>query len=543
MDCYLVGGAVRDMLLGLKVADRDFVVVGATAQSMGRLGFLPVGSEFPIFLHPKTKEEYALARTERKIAKGYKGFAFRADPSITLEEDLKRRDLTINAMAVDSRALAPFSPESARHPVGHCAGAGSDACAEIPGIDPDSADLIDPYGGLEDLRRGVLRHVSEAFREDPVRALRCARFAARFGFEADPETLGLIRDMAEAGEIDALTPERARKELDSGLMTGWPSEMFRLLDRSGALERVFPEIAALRGAPNPWQDAGLGPQEADAFACAMGALDAGAELGLSAEQRHALLTLFFASRQDVERFCARTRASARQKKFALAVRQNAPLLLDPGRRDGEQALSCLRSLNARHDATDLMLAIDCVDAAARLNAETALRLCPSFSPDALGAEPVAEPGAMRLGRSAPQVGEPGRLGRRRLGAIEFPLDSAPAQKARRIEERQRRLRARRERGDAPRSPLAQAAALSWLRAKDAIAALNFSDLEQNTREQKAAASAEIRRRSQRAAELALKSPAPGEAGGIATALGAGSGRPQGSEKKGEAGQGLGGARL
>ena len=285
MDCYLVGGAVRDMLLGLKVADRDFVVVGATAQSMGRLGFLPVGSEFPIFLHPKTKEEYALARTERKIAKGYKGFAFRADPSITLEEDLKRRDLTINAMAVDSRSLAPFSPESARAPVGHCAGAGSDACAEIPGIDPDSADLIDPYGGLEDLRRGVLRHVSEAFREDPVRALRCARFAARFGFEADPETLGLIRDMAEAGEIDALTPERARKELDSGLMTGRPSEMFRLLDRSGALERVFPEIAALRGAPNPWQDAGLGPQRADAFACAMGALDAGAELGLSAEQR------------------------------------------------------------------------------------------------------------------------------------------------------------------------------------------------------------------------------------------------------------------
>ena len=271
----------------------------------------------------------------------------------------------------------------------------------------------------------------------------------------------------------------------------------------------------------------------------MGALDAGAELGLSAEQRHALLTLFFASRQDVERFCARTRASARQKKFALAVRQNAPLLLDPGRRDGEQALSCLRSLNARHDATDLMLAIDCVDAAARLNAETALRLCPSFAPDARGAEPAAR----RLGRSAPQGGKPGRLGRRRLGAIEFPLDSAPAQKARRIEERQRRLRARREQGDAPRSPLAQAAALSWLRAKDAIAALDFSDLEQNTREQKAAASAEIRRRSQRAAELALKSPAPGEAGGIATAIGAGSGRPQGSEKKGEAGQGLGGARL
>ena len=207
MKTYLVGGSVRDELLGLAAQDRDHVVVGADPAEMARHGFRPVGADFPVFLHPETHEEYALARTERKIAPGYKGFDFHADSSVTLEDDLRRRDLTINAMA---RA--------------------------------EDGTLVDPYGGERDLRAGVLRHVSEAFAEDPVRILRVARFAARFGFAVAPETLALMRRMVESGEADALVPERVWQELSRGLMEKIPSRMIAVLRECGALARILPEV-------------------------------------------------------------------------------------------------------------------------------------------------------------------------------------------------------------------------------------------------------------------------------------------------------------
>ena len=207
MKTYLVGGSVRDELLGLPVQDRDHVVVGATPAQMVERGFRPVGSDFPVFLHPETREEYALARTERKTAPGYKGFVFHADADVTLEEDLKRRDLTINAMARG-----------------------------------EDGRLVDPYGGEKDLRARVLRHVSDAFAEDPVRILRVARFAARFGFSIAPETLALMKRMVQSGEADALVPERVWQELARGLMEKSPSRMVAVLRECGALGRILPEV-------------------------------------------------------------------------------------------------------------------------------------------------------------------------------------------------------------------------------------------------------------------------------------------------------------
>ena len=218
MRIYAVGGAVRDELLGLPVADRDYVVVGATPEEMVAQGFKPVGKDFPVFLHPQTHEEYALARTERKTGRGYKGFQVFAAPEVTLEEDLARRDLTINAIAKDEAGL-----------------------------------FIDPYGGTADLKAGILRHVSPAFVEDPVRVLRVARFAARFGFAIAPETLALMREMAANGEVDALVPERVWQELARGLMEKTPSRMFLALRECGALARILPELDALFGVPQTEQ--------------------------------------------------------------------------------------------------------------------------------------------------------------------------------------------------------------------------------------------------------------------------------------------------
>jgi len=214
MQIYIVGGAVRDRLLGLEVKDRDWVVVGASVTAMLDKGFKPVGKDFPVFLHPHSHEEYALARTERKTGKGYHGFAFHADESVTLEQDLARRDLTINAMAQD-----------------------------------DDGALIDPYHGEQDLRDGILRHVSPAFAEDPVRILRLTRFAARFGFRVAPETLQLMRDMVQAGEVDALVAERVWQEMAKALMEEKPSRFFMVLRDCGALERILPELDALFGVP------------------------------------------------------------------------------------------------------------------------------------------------------------------------------------------------------------------------------------------------------------------------------------------------------
>ena len=213
---YCVGGAVRDQLLGLPVQDHDWVVVGSTPEEMVARGFKPVGADFPVFLHPDTHEEYALARTERKVAQGYKGFNVYASPDVTLEQDLKRRDFTVNAMALDA-----------------------------------DGTLIDPYGGQCDVQAGVLRHVSEAFAEDPVRILRGARFAARFDFSIAPETRELMRSMVDNGEVDALVAERVWQELARGLMERHPSRFFMALRACGALKKILPEADALFGVPQP----------------------------------------------------------------------------------------------------------------------------------------------------------------------------------------------------------------------------------------------------------------------------------------------------
>ncbi|MCX7628365.1 MAG: multifunctional CCA addition/repair protein [Methylophilaceae bacterium] len=255
MEIYCVGGAVRDELLGLQVQDRDYVVVGATPEQMVAQGFQPVGKDFPVFLHPLTHEQYALARTERKIARGYRGFQVYASPEVTLEQDLARRDLTINAIARDA-----------------------------------SGRLIDPYGGCADLREGVLRHVSPAFAEDPVRILRVARFAARFpNFRIAAETLDLMRTMVDEGEVDALVPERVWQELAKGLMEAVPSRMFLTLRECGALARILPEVDRLFGVPQPPQH----HPEIDTGVHTMMVVD------LAATQNHSLPVRFAALTHDL----------------------------------------------------------------------------------------------------------------------------------------------------------------------------------------------------------------------------------------------------
>ena len=252
MKIYSVGGAVRDELLGLPVQDCDWVVVGGTPEAMVAQGYKPVGKDFPVFLHPRTKEEYALARTERKTAPGYKGFVFHTDASVTLEEDLARRDLTINAIARS-----------------------------------EAGELADPYGGRADIAAKVLRHVSPAFAEDPVRILRVARFAARFAdFTLAPETLDLMRAMVTSGEVDHLVPERSWQEIARGLMEARPSRMFEVLRACGALERLLPEVAALFGVP---QRADYHP-EIDTGVHVMMVLDMAARLALPLPARFAALT-------------------------------------------------------------------------------------------------------------------------------------------------------------------------------------------------------------------------------------------------------------
>jgi len=254
MKVYLVGGAVRDRLLGREVTERDYVVVDATPEELIAQGYLPVGKDFPVFLHPETKDEYALARTERKTAPGYRGFTVHTEPGVTLEQDLLRRDLTINALAED-----------------------------------EAGTLIDPYGGLADLQARVLRHVSPAFAEDPVRILRVARFAARFaglGFTVAPETLDLMRAMVGAGEVDALVPERVWAELVKALGESAPSRFFETLRACGALGRLLPELDRLWGIPQPpkWHP------EIDTGVHTMMVVDTAARLSPALEVRFAALT-------------------------------------------------------------------------------------------------------------------------------------------------------------------------------------------------------------------------------------------------------------
>jgi tRNA nucleotidyltransferase (CCA-adding enzyme) len=308
MRIYEVGGAVRDELLGLPVQDRDYVVVGATPDEMVRRGFKPVGKDFPVFLHPVTREEHALARTERKTGPGYKGFTIHAAPDVTLEDDLARRDLTINALAKD-----------------------------------EQGKVIDPFGGVADLRARVLRHVSPAFAEDPVRVLRVARFAARFGFDVAPETMALMRTMAAGGEVDALVPERVWQELAKGLMEPAPRRMFEVLAECGALVRVLPEWSALDG-----------PR-------ALGALDAAAARRAALPVRYA--ALFAGGTEDVaERAAARVRAPGDCRDLAVLAAGARTAIERGATLDAAAAVDLLQRVDAfrrpeRFEA--LLLACEC----------------------------------------------------------------------------------------------------------------------------------------------------------------------------------------
>jgi tRNA nucleotidyltransferase (CCA-adding enzyme) len=296
MKTYVVGGAVRDGLLGLPVSDRDHVVVGATPEEMQRLGYKPVGRDFPVFLHPETHEEYALARTERKTARGYHGFEFHAAPDVTLEQDLARRDLTINAMA---RA--------------------------------EDGALIDPYGGEDDLRARVLRHVSPAFAEDPVRILRVARFAARFGFDIAPDTQALMRSMAEAGEVDALVPERVWQEFARGLMEHEPSRMLHVLRGCGALERVAPELGNLYGPPL-WEEA-------------LDAVDTAAEQQLPLDARWAALTRAL-DPYAADALAQRLKVPTSTRDLSLLATRHANAIADAAHLDAAALLELLNAVDA-----------------------------------------------------------------------------------------------------------------------------------------------------------------------------------------------------
>ena len=294
MKTYVVGGAVRDRLLGLPVSDRDHVVVGATVDEMIAAGFKPVGKDFPVFLHPTTHEEYALARTERKVAPGYAGFVFHADPSVSLEADLARRDLTINAMAED-----------------------------------ESGTLIDPFDGKADLDARRFRHVGPAFGEDPVRILRVARFAARFtDFDVVDDTLRLMREMVASGEVDALVPERVWQELSRGLMETRPSRMLDLLVRCHALERLLPEVdATLEGS------------------ITLQALDLAAARAAPLPVRFALLV---ATIDDVDGVCKRLHVPAAVRDIALLLSTNRTSLhvVDAGATTADTIVSLMERCDA-----------------------------------------------------------------------------------------------------------------------------------------------------------------------------------------------------
>jgi tRNA nucleotidyltransferase (CCA-adding enzyme) len=312
MKVYLVGGAVRDELLGLPVRERDWVVVGATPEQMERRGYRPVGRDFPVFLHPQTQEEYALARTERKSGPGYRGFITFYSPEVTLADDLRRRDLTINAMARST-----------------------------------DGELIDPYGGLSDLRARILRHVSPAFVEDPVRVLRVARFAARFaglGFRIAPETLALMREMGARGEIDALVPERIWRETERALGESAPAVFFDSLRAADALHIVMPEVAQI------WDGTDAAARAARAALAAAVAARADARVRFAAP----LATL---PPSTLGALCARLRVPNDYAELALVAARVLPLLR--AAEDAETLLSALEAADAlrRPERFELLLQV------------------------------------------------------------------------------------------------------------------------------------------------------------------------------------------
>lgn len=359
MKIYCVGGAVRDELLGLPVKDRDYVVVGATPEEMVKQGFKPVGRDFPVFLHPRSHEEYALARTERKTARGYHGFEFRAAPDVTLEQDLARRDLTINAIARDAEGR-----------------------------------LIDPHRGAEDLRAGVLRHVSDAFAEDPVRVLRVARFAARYGFRIAPETMKLMREMARNGEVDALVPERVWQEIARGLMEARPSGLFSVLRECGALGRVMPEVDAL------WDDA-------DAARAALAALDSAAAAGATLPARFAALARAL-DPLAAESLASRLKIPADCRDLALLAARHANTVLDAAELDAQLMLDLFNTVDAWRRPerfAELMIASLAGEpdtGAARARLEHALAAATAVNAGAI-AKSAKEPAAIRGGVEAARL--------------------------------------------------------------------------------------------------------------------------------------------
>ena len=373
MDIYLVGGAIRDALLGLPVRDRDWVVVGATPETMVERGFMPVGRDFPVFLHPQSHEEYALARTERKSAPGYRGFLIHAAPDVTLAQDLIRRDLTINTIAYPldfDESEGQFSLKKERFAL-------------------DPAQVIDLYGGRKDLKAKLLRHVSDAFREDPVRILRVARFAARFtDFVVAPQTLLLMREMVASGEADHLVPERVWQELCNGLMTIAPARMFDVLNECGVLPRIAPGldtsdnvIAALTHSVT--QCAPLGVR----FACLVHALP---------------------SRAALAALCTQLRVTTDCKDLAELVWRERAHFFDSKNHTATQQLALLERCDALRKPqrfADALLAWECIEGGSQSAGATRLRLLEGLRHAQSVDTAVIAQAAESKGLSGPQIGE------------------------------------------------------------------------------------------------------------------------------------------
>jgi tRNA nucleotidyltransferase (CCA-adding enzyme) len=370
---YAVGGAVRDELLGLPVADRDYVVVGSTPEEMAALGYKAIGKDFPVFLHPQTHEQYALARTERKIARGYKGFRVHAAPEVTLEQDLERRDLTINAMARD-----------------------------------ESGRLIDPFGGAADLERGLLRHVSAAFVEDPVRILRVARFAARFGFAVAPETMTLMRAMVVNGEAEALVPERVWQEFSRGLMERNPGVMFPVLADAGFLDELLPELDLEFERGRPAND----PARVLVLALARAAAE-----GLGLAPRFALLVSGGASAETARALSERLKAPGDCRDLALLAGRHLRTIVRAVSLEAAALLALLERCDALRRPGrfgELLAVAECVEYGKRGWAET------PYMPRAILRRALAAAGGVDAATIAAQStdGEiPARLRRARVAAI------------------------------------------------------------------------------------------------------------------------------
>lgn len=395
MKIFLVGGALRDRLLGRPVSDHDWLVVGATPEEMVARGYLPVGRDFPVFLHPETREEYALARTERKSAPGYRGFTVHAAPDVTLEQDLARRDLTVNAIALPAELVSADGR-----------------------FDPAPETLADPFHGQRDLRDKVLRHVTDAFREDPVRILRVARFAARFDdFDVAPETMALMRGMVAAGEVDALVAERVWQELSRGLMETRPSRMFDVLRECGALAVLLPEIDA--NDPLPMQ-----------------VVDTAARLKASLAVRFACLTGGFGSGKgsvtSLQALCERWRVPMEIRELAEMVAREHSHIDESGALDAAGLVRLLERCDAFRKPARFAEALLACECAARSRPGTGIeanapwpqrqRLLAVLATASAVATDVVARAAQQSGATGPKIGE--AIHRARVEAVASSLGQA-----------------------------------------------------------------------------------------------------------------------